>query len=111
VTALKYDLIVKQGRDHVETFPVLGLAEGDTLDGWTFAGQIRASYAPSAPLLHTLDLSVSGQNLIVRIPHAASSAWDWRLARYDVEYIAPDGFRDDFLEGAVVVRSTVTRIP
>jgi hypothetical protein len=111
VSALKYDLIVKQGADYVKTFPVLGLAEDDTLDGWTFAGQVRASYAPSAPLLHTLDLSVSGQNLVVRIPHAASSAWTWRLARYDVEYTAPDGSRDDFLEGAVVVRPAITRIP
>jgi hypothetical protein len=54
---------------------------------------------------------VSGQNLVVRIPHAASSAWDWRLAKYDVEYTAPDGTRDDFLEGSVVVRPEITRIP
>jgi hypothetical protein len=107
--ALKYDLIVKQGADYVKTFPVLGLAEGDTLDGWTFAGQIRTGYAPGAALLHTLDLSVSGTNVVLRIPHATSTAWTWRLARYDVEVTDPNGLRDDFLEGSVVVRPEITR--
>lgn len=111
MTALKYDLIVKQGATYRRWFPVLGDNDQplSSLVGWSAVGQVRASYAPGAPLLHTLDLTFDGSYLVLVIPDAVSSAWAWRLARYDVELTAPDGDVTDFLEGSVVVRPEITR--
>lgn len=108
MAARRHDLIVKTGRDYEDTVPVVGLADGATLTGWTATGQIRNGYGPAAPLLHTLTLIPSGTNIVLQIPAAASVAWTWRLAKYDVKLTAPDGTEDDFLEGSVVVFPAVT---
>lgn len=110
--ALRYDLLVDQGADYRRGFPVLDTATGQpvtSLAGWSAAGQVRVSHQPGAELLHTLDLTLTGVTLVLLIPAATSSAWPWRLARYDVELTAPDGTTSRFLEGAVVVRPEITR--
>jgi hypothetical protein len=108
VPALKYDLIVEQGADYQVTFPVLGLDAGGTLAGWTATGQIRAGYT-SSTVLHTLALTLTGTNVVLRVPAATSSAWAFSLGRYDVELTAPDGAVTRLVEGSVVVRPEITR--
>lgn len=106
----RYDLIVDQGSDYERTFPVLGPG-GQTQDitGWTVSGQIRDSYAPTAALLQTLTVTVSGSNVVLQIPKTVSRDWTWRLARYDVEITTPGGATTRFLEGSVVVHPEITR--
>lgn len=109
--ALRYDLIVDQGADYRRTIPVLR-DDGqpvETLDGWQVAGQIRAGYA-STTVLHQLDVTVSGTDVLLRIPAAVSSTWAFRLARYDLELQAPDGTTTRLVEGSVVVRPEITRV-
>lgn len=106
--ALRYDLIVDQGTDYERSIPILGLDDGADLVGWTTSGQIRNSYA-SVSVLHTLDLTLVGTSVVLRIPAAVSSAWGWRLARYDLEVEAPDGKVTRLVEGSVVVRPEITR--
>lgn len=106
--ALRYDLIVDQGSDYDRTIPVLGLPAGDTLAGWTAAGQIRGGYT-STTVLYTLALTLVGTDVVLHIPAATSAAWTWRLGKYDVELTAPDGTVTRFVEGSVVVRAEITR--
>lgn len=110
MTALKYDLIVDQGADYERSIPVLG-EDGqsvETLAGWSVAGQIRASYL-STMVLHQLDVTVSGTDVLLSIPAAVSSAWAFRLARHDIELTAPDGAVTRLIEGSVLVRPEITR--
>jgi hypothetical protein len=106
--ALCYDLIIDQGTDYTRSIPVLGLADGDTLAGWMVAGQIRAGYA-SPTVLHTLDLTVSGTDIVLHIPAATSADWTWRRGRWDIEVIDPIGTVTRLVEGAVVIRPEITR--
>jgi hypothetical protein len=109
LAALRFDLIIDQGTDYNLSIPVLGLADGGTLAGWTATGQIRASYA-SPTVLHTLDLTVSGTDVVLHIPAATSSAWTWRRGRFDIEVIDPSGAVTRLVEGAVVIRPEITRV-
>lgn len=107
--ALRYDLFIDQGEDYKRTIPVIDDATGQpaNIDGWTVAGQIRDGY-DSATILHALNVTASGTNLILTIPGATSATWTWRLARYDVKFTAPNTTVTRFLEGSVVVRAQVT---
>lgn len=110
--ALRYPLIVKQGATYRRRIPVVDTADdqpADSTAGYTAVGQIRRSTTPGAALLHTLDLTFDGTDLVLTIPAATSAGWSWRLARYDVEVTTPDGTVVDFLEGPVVVRPEITR--
>lgn len=110
MAALRYDLKIKQGAEYQRSFPILGATnQPQTAIGWTVAGQIRDSLAPTAVLLHTLDVYISGTNVVVHVPKDASSGWTWRLGRYDIQLIDPLGTVVTFLEGAVVVYPEVTR--
>lgn len=106
---MQFNLNVDQGADYILTIPVLGLGEDDHIDEWDLAGQIRASWAPSAALLDTLTLTGSGAEVTLRIPAAQSTGWTWQLGRYDVEITAPDGTVTRLLEGSVVVHPEITR--
>ena len=109
--AARFDLIIEQGADYEATIPVLDEAgQPQTLTGWTAAGQIRAGYA-STTALATLDLTAGATDIILRVPAATSAAWGFRLARYDVEVVAPGGATTRLVEGAVVVRPEITRAP
>lgn len=104
--ALDYPLEIEQGADYKRTVPVLGLT-GD-LTGWTVAGQIRGEHV-SAPLLHTLDVTCVGSNVVLHVPAATSASWGWRTGRYDVELTDPDGVPVRLLQGPVTVSPEVTR--
>lgn len=107
---LAYDLTVKQGEDYDRAIAVTDTGTGQPADitGWAVQGQIRAGYS-SPTILHTLDVTASGTDVVLHIPKATSSAWTWRLARYDIELTAPSGKTTRFMEGSVVVYAEVTR--
>lgn len=108
---LPYDLTVYQGEDYHRDIPMTDTGTGQPLNitGWTMAGQIRGSYSPTDPVLHTLTLTADGTNLAVDIPAAASSAWTFRLARYDVKLTAPNATATRTVQGSVVVYPQITR--
>lgn len=106
-----YDLKIFQGEDYRREIPMTDTGTGQPLDitGWTMAGQIRAGYSAADPVLHTLTLTADGTDLVVDIPGASSSAWTWRLARYDVKLTAPNATATRIVSGSVVVYAEVTR--
>jgi hypothetical protein len=107
--ALTYPLVVEQGADYALSIPVLNAsAQPVTVDGWTAAGQIRATPYSDA-VVHDLDLTPSGSTVVLRIPAAASATWTWQVARYDVELTSPGGDISRLVEGPVVLRPNVTR--
>lgn len=110
MAALNYDLFVEQGADYKRSIPALADSDGQptSVVGWAVTGQIRDGYEPAATLLHTLDVTVSGTNVVLWIPGSVSAAWAWRLARYDIKLTAPDNTVTRFIEGFVVVRAQVT---
>lgn len=106
---LRYDLIVNQGADYERPFPALDVDDQPvSLAGWSAAGQIRAG-AGSAAALHQLDVTLSDGDAVLRVPAATSAAWEWRLARFDIELTDPGGVVTRFVEGFVVVRPETTR--
>ena len=104
--ARKYRIEVEQGSDYKRSIPVIEPADPT---GWTVSGQIRPSRSPDAELLHTLDVAISGNYVILYIPGVESSAWNWLQAVYDVELYSPEGAKGRFLQGDVVVDPEVTR--
>ena len=104
--ARKYPLEVEQGSDYKRAVPVIEPADPT---GWTVAGQIRASRTLDAELLHTLDVSIDGNDVNIYISGNESSAWNWIQAVYDVELYSPEGAKGRFLQGDVIVDPEVTR--
>ena len=99
---LRYPLLVKAGEDYERLVPVKdGNGNPANVDGWQAIGQIREG--PGTPLLHTLTLTPTGTNVRVVITGAASAAWTFRLAKYDIKLTAPNTTATRFVEGAVVV--------
>lgn len=105
---LEYDLDVYQGSDYGRSIPVLAGAQAQTVTGWTVSGQVRRG-ADSPEVLHTLDLTCVGTDVVLRIPGSVSATWPWRRGLYDVLLVAPDGGQTVLLVGAVKVRAMVTR--
>lgn len=109
--ALKFDLVIDQGSGYTVKFPVLDSAsQSQNLTGWTVRGQAR--YVVGDPtVLHDFadELSTSGSDVLLTVPAAVSSAWEWSFAAYDIELIAPGGAVTRLVEGHVIVRPEVTR--
>ena len=107
--ALDYDLVVNQGETYERLIPVKdGNGQPANVDGWQVAGQIRATH-DSDEVLHTLSLTATGTNVRLVIPAATSSTWMFRLAKYDVELVAPNTTVTRLIEGSVVVKPEITR--
>lgn len=105
MAALDYPLEIEQGADYGPlAFPISGVG---SLAGWSVAGQVRMDH-PSRGLLHTLDVTCSGTDVVLHVPAAASAAWGWRSGRYDVELTSPTGKVTRVLKGAVRVDPEVT---
>jgi hypothetical protein len=107
--ARRYNLNVEQGADYKRAISAFdGNDQLQDLTGWSIAGQIR-SEPLSETLLHDLDVSVSGTDVILFIPGNASSSWEWLHGWYDIEVTSPDGGQARFLKGEVIVDPEVTR--
>lgn len=111
---LRFDLRINQGETFQVAIPVLN-ANGSpaSLGGATARGQIR-SYAASPSALYTwsataLNLAFNGSDVVLTVPAAASSAWAFRTAAYDVEIEDADGNITRLVEGHVVIHPEVTR--
>lgn len=109
--ALDYDLEIDQGEDYDRVIPVTDTTPDEEpvdVTGWSILGQIRERYE-SDTILHTLNITIAGTELILSIPGSVSSAWTWRLARYDIKLTSPDLKRRRFMKGMVVVDPEVSR--
>lgn len=112
--ALRFDLRINQGETFRLSIPVLD-DDGNpvTLSGMAARGQVR-SYAASPTVLYEWsttagNLALSGSNVVITVPAAASSSWTWRTASYDVELTDGSGNVTRLVEGHVVVQPEVTR--
>jgi hypothetical protein len=104
---LRYPLLVKAGNDYERLVPVQdGNGALTNVDGWAAVGQIREG--PGTPVLHTLTLTPTGTNVQVVISAAASTAWPFRLAKYDIKLTSPGGKATRLIEGSVVVYPQIT---
>jgi hypothetical protein len=113
----RYNLEINQGEDYKRAISAFAPNEEapdqlpgqpQDLTGWSVAGQIRST-PTSEILLHQLDVSTSGTDVILFIPASASSGWDWLHGWYDIEISSPDGAQARFLKGEVIVDPEVTR--
>jgi hypothetical protein len=91
------------------------LPNGDDADlsGSTARGQIR-SHAAAPTVLYewsatALNLAFDGNEVVLSVPAADSSAWSWRTGAYDVELEDTDGNITRLVEGHVVVHPEITR--
>lgn len=109
MTVLTYPLVINQGADYALSIPVLNVgAQPVSVDGWTAAGQIRAT-PYSDDVLYELDVTPGGSAVVLDIPGAVSAAWTWQFGHYDVELTSPGGDISRIIEGPVIVRPNVTR--
>lgn len=112
--ALRFDLRINQGETFQFAIPVYQPGGGDAdLTGSTVRGQIR-SYAASPVALYewssaALNLAFEGNDVVLTVPAAASSAWDWRTGQWSVELTDVDGNVTRLVEGYVIVHPEVTR--
>jgi hypothetical protein len=99
---LRFDLRINQGETFQVAVPVF-LPNGDEADlsGSTARGQIR-SHAAAPTALY-------GNEVVLSVPAADSSAWAWRTGAYDVEITDTAGNITRLVEGYVVVHPDVTR--
>lgn len=114
---LRFDLRINQGETFQVAIPVLK-ANGDPADsadlaGATVRGQIR-SYAAAPSVLYewsaaALNLAFDGNDAIITVSAADSSAWSFRTAAYDVEFTDAGGNITRLVEGHVVIYPEITR--
>lgn len=112
------NLVIKQGTDPVIRIPNVRDANGVPITVWTgftVKGQIRERPA-SSTVLHewtsqgaSPNASFSGSDIVLSLPHAASTAFTWTRASYDVELTDPSGMVARIAEGEVIIDREVTR--
>lgn len=111
---LRYDMRINQGETFQLAVPVLD-ANGNpvSLSGMTARGQVRA-YARSGTALYEWsgtngNLALDGNNVVLTVPAAASTAWIFRTGEWDLEIIDTDGNTTRLVEGYVIVHPEITR--
>lgn len=107
--AVKTDLVVEQGTTWAHGWRVT--YDGDLVDDtWTVAAQIRDTADKDGELLYEFTASVSDAgDVVIGVPHADSSAWDFLGGYYDVEITNAGGtVRLRVAGGAVSVSREVT---
>lgn len=111
---MRYDLRINQGESFRLTIPVLNDSNNPvTVTGMTARGQIRA-WDSSAPALYEWsaangNLVLSITNVIILVPPAASSAWTFRSAQWDLELVDPaTSTTTRLVEGLVIVEPEIT---
>jgi hypothetical protein len=110
---LRYDLRINQGETYQVAIPVLD-EDGDpvSLSGVTAKAQARSLDDDS--LLHEWTVANSGlafdeHKVVVKVPAATSSAWTWRIGRYDLELTDGSSNVTRLVEGYVLVKPEVVR--
>lgn len=111
MAARPYDLRIEQGADYEVVVPVLDKSDQPIdVTGWSARGQIRRTVTDKDVAYElTEGLSLDDGRLMLSIPAAVSSEWDWRYGIYDVELVSPDSTVTRFLTGYVYVSREVTR--
>ena len=112
--SLRFHLRVNQGETFQLAIPVLD-ADGDpvTLSGMTAKGQVRA-FAASTTVLYEWstahnNLSFDGNDVVITIPAAASSAWTWRTGLWGLELVDTGGVVTRLVDGQVIVHPEIVR--
>lgn len=107
--AVQTNLTIEQGADWSHGWRVT--YNGAPIDGtWTARSQVRRD--PGSPdVLHELAASVNADgSVVIAIPAAVSSAFEWRYGRYDVEATNADAsVRLRVASGTVTISPEVTR--
>lgn len=111
MSAGQYDVVIEQGADLVLAFRWF---DGDgvqvALSGYTAQMQARKFATASAVLFDfTPYLTISGDEVQLSVPAAATAAIDWVSGRYDLELTDPLGGVTRLIEGTVTVSPEVTR--
>lgn len=111
---LRFDLRINQGETFRLAVPVLDEdGEPVALSGMSARGQIRSHAAAPTALYEWAttagNLALDGDDVVLTVPAAASAAWTWRTARYDLELVDTGGFVTRLIEGHVIVHPEITR--
>lgn len=113
---LRYDLRLNQGETFRVSIPVLD-ADGNgnpaLLTGTTAKAQIR-SHAASPTVLYEWsaandNLSYDVNNVVLTVPAAASTLWNFRTGQWSLELADDSGFVTRLVDGMVIVHPEVTR--
>jgi hypothetical protein len=111
---LEFHLRINQGETFQLAVPVLDPNGSNVnLSGMTARGQIR-THAASPTVLYEWstganNLAFSGNDVVITVPAATSSAWTWRTAQYDLELVDGSGNVTRLVEGHVIVHPEITR--
>lgn len=112
------NLELKQGEDDKITIPNVRDAAKTLITTWTnwsVLAQVR-DRPESETVLHewtsqgvSPNVTFSGSDIVLHIPHATSAAWTWTHGRYDVELTSPSGDVARIAEGHITISREVTR--
>jgi hypothetical protein len=113
---LRYDLRLNQGETFRVSIPVLdaeGNGDPSLLIGITAKAQIR-TYAASPVVLYEWsaangNIAYNVNNVVLTIPAAASSLWNFRTGQWDLELSDDAGATTRLVEGMVIVHPETTR--
>jgi hypothetical protein len=106
----RVDLTVHAGEPVDVSIPVLDGSTGlavSTLAGWTAAAQVRGT--PDGPVLHTFAPTVEGTSVRVTASAAATAAWTFTTARWDVVLTDTAAVPHVLCAGWVRIYPTITR--
>lgn len=107
------DIRVAQGSDATVRIPDVSVDGVLVVDftGWTFRAQLRP-FATSPDLYYTFpaeDIATEAPDVLLRLPAAISSAFEWFYACYGVEAVAPDGTVQRIAQGLFQLDPETTR--
>lgn len=113
MTAFQYTMQLNQGETSSLVFPVLDqFGTPVSVAGWTGKAQIRASDFSPVVLYEwspaNFNITVSGTSVTLRVPAAASMAWTWTSALYDIILTDLSGNVYRIAEGPVQVDPAIT---
>ncbi len=112
------NLVIPQGSDADIHIPNVKDANGALITTWTgfsVLGQIRDKPESPTVLYEWTSVGVganvtfSGSDVVLAMPHAVSAAFTWTRAAYDVELTSPAGKVARIAMGFIVIDREVTR--
>lgn len=95
-------LLVEQGADFVCEFPDIdGQGRPRNRAGWRVEGVVR--HSPDSPEQARLRAAFTPGKVTVTVPGGVSAGWAWQRSRYEIRLIGPQGQRERFAAGRVLL--------